>query len=192
MKILHTANIINIVMYVYPILYETSDILSAVTYDKKSRKYKTDINPSRIINGPLSGPGEELESPLKDEWLAFIEDCKFIVKEVGFTIIDDSISDESGKSEYILTYGINETPCGSIAYDIQISDHPLDAKFPDEAKDTVLKYFIEHDVLDENASKDGIDFQVEKVMVGGVKEDSWNRALNRLYNVLKRMKTKVE
>ena len=183
---------IRITMYLYPLIYESSEILSAVNFDSKSRKYNTDVNPSRILNGPLSGPGEELEAPLKDEWESFIEDCKWMVKEVGFTIIDSKTSETSKKSEYIITFGLENNPCGSIVYDLQISDHPFDATFPESAKDKALEYLKINKVLDGTATKAGIDFQVEKVTVGGVKEDSWNRAFQRLHQVLKQMKSKVQ
>lgn len=182
---------INVVIYLYPILYESSEILSAVTIDKGG-KYHTIVNPSRIINGPLSGVGEELQSPLKEEWESFIKDCEWLITETGFTVIDSDPSKVSKKSEYFIVYGIDDTPCGSIAFDLRLSDHPFDAKFPDEYKDIVLDYFKEHDILDDTATKAGIDFQVEKVTVGSVKEDSWDRAFNRLYLLLRRMKSKIK
>lgn len=184
-------NQIQVTMYLHPIIYAGSEVLGAVTFDKKDRRYHTDINPDRVINGPLSGPGEALENPIKDEWESFIEDCKFVIKEVGFTIIASKQSDVSKKSEYILTYGIGDTPCGTIACNLRISDHPFNATFPEESKDKVLEYFKENKILDGSATRAGIDFQVEKITIGSVKSDSWDVALQRLYEVMKKRKRNV-
>ena len=182
---------IHIVMYLHPIIYNDIAVYAAAGYDPKDKRYHTDINPARVINGPLSGPGEELEPPISEEWDGFIEDCKWLVKELGFTIIHTNRSDNSEKSEYIITYGIDKTPCGSIVYDLRLSDHPFDATFPEELKDEALKYLTMNKILDGTATKEGIDFQVEKVTVGSIRNDSWDRAFNRLYLKLKEMRRKV-
>lgn len=189
--LLFPEDTIYITMYLYPIIYSDIAICAAASYDPKDRKYHTDVNPSRIINGPLSGPGEELEPPLSDEWETFISDCKWLVTELGFKIITTNRSDDSEKSEYVITYGIDDTPCGTIVYDLRLSDHPFDATFPEELKDEVLKYLKINTILDGTATKEGIDFQVEKVTVGTVHNDSWDRAFNRLYLKLKEMRRKV-
>ena len=129
-------NTIHIVMYLYPIIYSDISIYATAGYSPDDKRYHTDINPARIINGPLSGPGEELEPPISEEWDGFIEDCKWLVKELGFTIIHSNRSDDSEKSEYVITYGVDKTPCGTIVYDLRLSDHPFDATFPDELKET--------------------------------------------------------
>lgn len=194
MKRIINSNIDNIyvLMYLQPIFYEDSEIFSAVSFNRKTGRYITDINPDRVINGPLSGPGEELESPIKDEWEAFIDDCKFLVNEVGFTIIESYRSIESKKSEYVIMFGIDDTPCGSIIYDLRISDHPFPVTFPEEAKDKALEYLTMEKILDGSATKAGIDFKVIGVIVGGVKKDSWNRSINRLYNLLVRTRNKLQ
>ena len=191
-RVVKDADSLKVTMYVRPIIYTISNIAASVQWDDKNRRYHTDINPSRIINGPLSGPGEDLESPLKDEWDAFIEDCKFVIKEAGFTIIKSKRSEDSGKSEYVVTYGVDDTPCGTIVHNIRLSDHPLDATFPEELKDQALEFLHSHDILDEAITKAGIDFQVEKVTVGSVKCDTWDRAILRLYNILKRMRRIIQ
>ena len=43
----------------------------------------------------------------------------------------------------------------------------------------------------ETANKAGIDFAVEKVTVGSVNEDSWDKAFNRLYRKLKDMRNTI-
>lgn len=182
---------IEVVMYLHPIIYDSSDIFGAVEFNEGDKRYHTDINPSRVINGPLSGPGEELENPIKEEWDSFIEDCKFIIRETGFTIIESERSQESNKSEYVLMYGIENAPCGTIVFDLRISDHPFDATFPEEYKDKAIEYLKDNKILDGEATQAGIDFQVEKVIVGAVREDSWDRAINRLYDLLKRLRRKI-
>lgn len=195
-------NTIHVTMYLYPMIYSyfeeivenasPEEITSAVSFNELDRRYHTDINPSRIINGPLSSYGEELENPIKYEYDGFKEDCVWLIKEVGFTIIDRHTSTSSEKSEYVVVFGIDDTPCGSLVYDIRISDHPFDAKFPEELKDKALEYLKMENILDGTASKVGIDFSVEKVTVGSVKDDTWDRAFNRLYDLLKRLRNKVQ
>jgi len=193
MKLLkHNNTVIHINMYLQPIFYEDSDIFSTVTYDDKTRRYNTDTNPTRIMNGPLSGPGEELEAPIKEEWLSFIDDCKYLVKETGFTIINTDVSIDSKKSQYLIIFGIDDTPRGTIVYDLRLSDHAFNATFPQEYKDKAIEYLKMNDILDGSATEKGIDFKVQKVTVGSVKNDTWNRAFNRLYDRLKQMKSKIE
>lgn len=189
---LFDENTIHVVMYLYPIIYTDISVYATAGYNPKDKKYHTDINPARVINGPLSGPGEELEPPISTEWDGFIDDCKWLVKELGFTIIHTNRSDESDKSEYIITYGIDKTPCGTIVYDLRLSDHPFDATFPEELKDKALEFLTINKILDGTATKEGIDFQVEKVTVGAVRNDTWDRAFNRLYLKLKEMRRKVK
>ena len=76
-------------------------------------------------------------------------------------------------------------------FDIRISDHPFDAKFPEELKDEVVNYLNMHNVMNGTACKAGIDFQVEKVIVGSVANDTWDRAINRLAKLLQNMKNAV-
>lgn len=188
---------IKVVMYLYPIIYNNSnftqnyddDIVASVSHDKSG--YHTNVNPNRIINGPLSEPGEPLEAPINDEWEHFIEDCKFLIKELDFTIISSNRSTDSEKSEYIIVFGMKDKPCGTLVYELRLSDHPFDATFPEELKDAALQYLKINNILDGTATKAGIDFQIEKVTVGSVQNDSWERAFNRLYIRLKQIKNKI-
>lgn len=179
-------------MYLHPIIYvDSEEITASISWNKDDRRYHTDVNPYRVINGPLSAYGEELETPIKEEYDAFIEDCANLVEKMGFTIIDRYRSTDSEKSEYLILFGMKDKPYGLIVYDLRISDHPFDAMFPEELKDKALQYLTMNKVLDETATKAGINFQVEKVTVGTVKRDSWDRALNRLFDRLKRMKVSI-
>ena len=189
---------INVTIYLHPIIYADSEFIqdivpvaSTVSIDDHG-KYHTDTNPSKVINGPLSDYGVELEPPISDEWNNFVDDCKWLIKEVGFTEIKSERSITSKKSEYVLLYGIDDSPCGSIIYDLRISEHPFDAIFPEEYKDAALEYLKMNKILDGTATKAGIDFQIEKITVGSVKYDTWDRALNRLYNLLRTLKKKVQ
>ena len=115
----------------------------------------------------------------------------WLIREVGFTVIKQTRSEDSEKSEYVIIYGIDDTPCGTLVYDLRISDHPFDAQFPEELKDEVVQYLNIHKILDDTAAKAGIDFQVEKVTVGSVINDTWDRAFNRLYKKLKEIRRKI-
>lgn len=186
-------NVIKITMYLYPEIYSDFEyIASAVSYDARSHRYHTDVNPLRIINGPLSEYGQQLEPPIKEEYEYFIDDCIWLVKELGFTIIDQHRSEDSKKSRCILVYGIDDSPCGTIVYDLRLSDHPFDATFPEEWKETALEYLKMNNILDGSATKAGIDFRIEKVTVGSHRTDTWDKAFNRLYLLLKRMRNKVQ
>lgn len=185
--------VIHVVMYLRPEIYMNSALVTAsVNYDAKSRKYHTDVNPNRRINGPLSDYGQELEPPIKEEYDKFIDDCVWLVEELGFTVIKRFRSTDSEKSEYIILFGIDNQPCGLMVYDLRISDHPLDATFPEEFKDEALEFLEMQKVLNESATKAGINFRVEKVTVGSVANDSWDRAFDRLFNKLKQMKRRIK
>lgn len=190
-KDFEALNTIQVTVYLHPIFYASSELFGSVTLDKDTNKYNTDVNPDRI-NGPLSDYGEELEAPLKDELDKFIEDCKWLINELGFTIITSQRSEDSKKSEYIIMFGIGDTPCRRLVYDLRISDHPFDATFPEQFKQAALEYLKINNILDGTATAAGIDFQVEKVTVGSVKEDTWNRAFLRLQNKLKQIKSKIK
>ena len=187
----HGLPVIHITMYLHPIIYVLDKITATVSYNKYEHKYHTDVNPYRCINGPLSGPGEQLESPILNEWNSFIDDCKWLVNELGFTIICTNRSITSQKSEYMIIFGMDDDPCGTIIYDLRLSDHPFDATFPEDYKDQALEYMKMENILDGTASKEGIDFQVEQVLVGSVTNDSWDKAFNRVYDRLKRMRNRI-
>lgn len=184
---------ITITMYLYPTIYDDlEEVIANVKYDPRQDKYITDINPARTINGPLSDYKQELENPIKDEYESFIRDCKWVVQDAGFTIITTERSIDSKKSEYLLVYGVGKTPCGRLIYDLRLSDHPFDAKFPEHLKDTALEYLKINSIIDGTAEKAGIDFAIEKVTVGTVRDDTWQRAINRLYRKLKQMRDAIQ
>lgn len=184
---------IHIQMFIKPIFYEDSRIASSGEFDKHTKKWVSDNNPSRIINDALSGPGEELGSPISEEYDRFIDDCKFIIKQCGFIIIHSERSDTSNKSEYILMFGMKNKPYGRLVFDFRISDHALKGQqFPDSFKEKAKEYLTMNHILDGTAQEQGIDFQVDHVLVGNVMNDTWNRALNRLAGRLKILKSKVQ
>lgn len=185
-------NTIHITMYLRPEIYTSSQFIrGSIYWDKAKHKYYSD-NTSRRINGPLSDYGQELEPPIQEEYDHFIEDCVELIEEFGFVIIDRHRSTDSKKSEYILLFGMESTPCGSIVYELRISDHPLDVTFPEEFKQEALEYLKMNKVLDGSASKAGINFRVEKILIGQVTDDTWDRALDRLFNRLKQMKKRIQ
>lgn len=167
---------IQVTMYLHPIIYVCSEVLGSDT---------ADVSPDNMyINFPLPGNGEELEPPIKDEWGSFIWDCKFVIKEAGFTIIKSEPSDEFDRSECKITYGREDKPGGTIVCNLRISEHPFDAVFPEAYKEKVQEYFKENKILDGTATEAGIDFQVEKVIVDGVETDSWCNAISQLYELM--------
>ena len=185
------GDIITVTMYLQPIVYYDSDIAAAVYIDERG-KYHTDVNPERVIDEPLSKYKQELENPVKKEFDEFKEDCVFLIKELGFTVIKQETSTDSKKSEYVIVYGIEDRPCGTLVYDIRISDHTIDdLKFPEDLKDEALEYLKMNHVVDGTAEKAGIDFSVKEVVVSGVRHDTWDRAFNRLFHLMKRLRNKI-
>ena len=181
---------IHIQMFIKPIFYEDSRIASSVEFDKHTKKWVSDNNPSRIINDALFGPGEELGSPISEEYDRFIDDCKFIIKQCGFIIIHSERSDTSNKSEYILMFGMKNKPYGRLVFDFRISDHALKGQqFPDSFKEKAKEYLTMNHILGGSAQEQGIDFQVDHVLVENVHNDTWNKALNRLAGRLKILKS---
>lgn len=186
-------NIIRVTMYLYPDIYSNFEqVVASVNYDARKHRYHTDVNPLRQLNGPLSEYGQELESPIKEEYESFIKDCVWLVEELGFHIIKQTRSTDSNKSEYVVMYGLNDIPCGTLIYDLRLSDHPFDAKFPEDLKDEALNYLKLNKILDGTATKAGIDFEVEKITVGDRQLDTWDKAFNRLYLLLKNLRKKVQ
>lgn len=183
---------IHVQMFIRPIFYENSRIASSVEFDKDKKKWVSHNNPSRTINGPLSGPGEELGSPISEEYDRFIEDCKFIIEQCGFIIIHSERSDTSNRSEYIWVFGMKNKPYGRLVFDFRISDHALKGQqFPDSFKEKAKQYLTMNHILDGTAQEQGIDFQVDRVLVGNVRDDTWNRALNRVAGRLEVLKSRV-
>lgn len=185
---------INITMVIEPMFYENSQVFAALLYDlkNKSKPYRTTVNPSRIINGPLSRFGEEIQSPIKEEYEEFIQDCRDLIIDCGFTIIQQTRSQDSNKSEYFIIFGINDRPYGRLVYNFRVSDHPFEGlSFHEEDKSKVIEYMDMNNILNGEATEAGIGFSIKQVLVGSVPDDTWDRALNRAYIQLKRMKNRI-
>lgn len=183
---------IKITMYLYPLIYSDSEaVTGSVSFNKKEHRYHTDINPSRMINGPLSGYKQELENPIKEEYDSFIDDCVWLIKEVGFTILKQERSTNSEKSEYIVIFGMDDEPCFTLIYELRISDHPFSAKFPEEWKDEIVEKLNMEWVLDGTLHKEGIDFAIDKITVGAKKDDTWDKAFQRLYDTLAKIRRRI-
>lgn len=86
---------------------------------------------------------------------------------------------------------MNDDPCGSIVIDLRISDHPLDATFPEELKDEVMELLKIDKVLDNSATKAGINFRIEKITIGLIPNDTWSKAFDRLGNKLDTLRVKI-
>ena len=175
-QLFNKENHIQVTVYLHPLLYVDSEVFDSAL---------TDVNQNIFINPPLPGLGEELENPIKDEWRRFIKDCVYVTKEAGFNITNNEYDSESNKSEAVITYGIGNKPHGTIICNLRISDHPFDAAFPEEYKAKVQEYLKESSILDGSARDAGIDFQVEKVIVGGIETDSWLNGFDKLYSLMR-------
>ena len=90
-------------------------------------------------------------------------------------------------------FGMKNKPYGRLVFDFRISDHALKGHhFPDSFKEKAREYLTMNYILDGTAQEQGIDFQVDHVLVGNVHNDTWNKALNRLAGRLKILKSKVQ
>lgn len=167
---------IEVDMFWEPLFYTDFEVFSAIQFDSKGKSH-TNVNPSRIINEPLSGWGQELEHPVKEKYEEFLGDCRWLIRNSGFTVITESGSEKSNKSQYVIVFGIEDNPCGEIVFNLRISAHPLKKMgIPDKAKEKAMEYLKANDVLNGKATAAGIDFAVYKVIVGGVRENTWNEA----------------
>ena len=63
---------------------------------------------------------------------------------------------------------------------------------PDSFKEKAKEYLTMNHILDGTAQEQGIYFQVDHVLVGNIMNDTWNRALNRLEDRLKILRSKVQ
>ena len=90
-------------------------------------------------------------------------------------------------------FGMKNKPYGKLVFDFRISDHALEKQqFPDNFKEKAKQYLTMNHILNGDAQEQGIDFQVDHVLVGNVVNDTWDRALNRLANRLRILKNKVQ
>ena len=174
-------HLIPVTLYLRPIFYEDSEIVGPYIPDNKSCN---NDNPSGIIGGPLSGVGEELENPIGDEIQYFVEDCIWLVKEVGFVILSHDRREDTEKAEHIIVFGFKEEPLGSILFNLKVSTQPFPDEFPKEAKDTAMECLKIGRILDGTARTAGIDFQVEKVIVGSSEEECWSEAIMKLLDFI--------
>lgn len=173
-------NQLHITMCLHPLIYINSEVLGSAETDV------TDVTPDNMyINPPLPGDGEELETPIKDEWKSFIRDCKFVIKEAGYSIIKSEQNNATKKSEYVITYGLGNITCGTVVCNLQVSENPFDAAFPEEYKEKVQEYLKENNILDGIAREAGIDFQVEQVTIDDIKISSWCDTITELYELMR-------
>ena len=174
-------HLIPVTLYLRPIFYEDSEILSSYIPDNKAHSTS---NPSRIVGGPLTGMGEELENPIGEEIQAFIEDCIWLVKEVGFVILSHDIREDLEKTVHIIGFGFNGEPLGSVLFNLKVSAQPFPKGFPTEAEDKAMQYLKIGRILDGTARTAGIVFQVDKVIVASYEAECW---LDAVMNVLDKL-----
>lgn len=187
-------NVIRITLNLYPLIYRDSNeeivkVSAAVTFDGK--RYHTDVNPDRRMNGPLSDVDQVLSSDLEQELKSFYDDCEFLIETRGFKILDRYRSNESKKSEYFFIFGMNDDPCGVLIFDVRISDHGLDAIVPEEKKKEIYDKLRLDKIIDEHITPENINFKVESVLIGNVEDDSWDRAFYRVDLKLKQLRNRI-
>lgn len=187
------SNIIRVTLSLYPLIYdytaEESKISASVSFDGK--RYHTDVNPSRLINGPLSDVDEVLSPDLEKELKSFYDDCEFLIENRGLKILDRYRSNESKKSEYFFIFGMNNDPCGVLIFDVRISDHGLDATIPDEKKAEIYEKLKLDKIIDESILPENINFKIESILIGNVEEDSWDRAFYRVDLKLRQIRNRI-
>ena len=182
-------NTIQFTVYLHPIIYEDSKVMEGVEYDKSLFRDMTERIPIKLINEPLSGPGEELENPITSTWNDFIRECEWYTKENGFTVLSEMRNKDSKIGKHVIEIGLENKQCGSIVCDLKVSDNPLSPDFPKKARDKVMEHLQMDRILDGSAFAMGIDFQVERVVVNGAVNDSFLRAIDCLDIQLQRMRS---
>ena len=180
-------NTIQFTVYLHPIIYEDSKVMEGVEYDKSLFRDMTERIPIKLINEPLSGPGEELENPITSTWNDFIRECEWYTKENGFTVLSEMRNKDSKIAKHVIEIGLENKQCGSIVCDLKVSDNPLSPDFPEKARDKVMEHLQMDRILDGSAFAMGIDFQVERVVVNGSENDCFLRGIDNLYIQLQRM-----
>ena len=175
------ANIIDITVLVSPSMRSDptssnpTHIAAAMYYSSKDKRYHTDVNPDRKIEGPLSEENDILTGDLGIEWDQYIEDCKSLIETVGFIILARDPDPKSPKSRYFIVFGMKSKPFGLLVFDLRVSDHPHTIEFPANSKIDALSQLKRLGIVDAAVTVDDIDFDVESVLVGNVKEDTWDR-----------------
>lgn len=185
--------VIRVTLYLYPLIYidddSTVQVSASISYDGK--RYHTDVNPNRRINGPLTDVDEVISADLEYELKSFYDDCEFLITNRGFTILDRYRSNESKKSEYFFIYGMDDDPCGVLIFDVRISDHGLDAVVPEHKKLEMYNQLKLDKIIDEHIAIENINFKVESVLVGHIKDDSWDKAFYRVDLKLRQLRNRI-
>ena len=165
-----------------PELEDGKPVVATITYkDSRRHTYTTDVNPDRLMNGPLSDPDQPLNAQLRAEYNEFLADCTRIIQYEGFEIITQYDSLDSKKSEYfVIVFGVDGKPYGEIIFNIRVSDHYLDKmKVPENVKQQA-----ESDSRVTDNSNGYIVWSLRNIVVGGVRNDTWQKALNRFTTAL--------
>lgn len=160
-----------------PELEDGKPVVATITYkDSRRHKYVTDVNPDRIMNGPLSDFDQPLNAQLRAECSEFLADCTRIVQYEGFEIVTQYDSLDSKNSEYsVIVFGVDGKPYGEIIFNIRVSDHYLDnMKVPENVKQQA-----ESDSRVADNSNEYIVWSLRNIVVGGVRNDTWQKALDR-------------
>lgn len=171
-------------VYLKPLIYKNSEILNGTLFDANVYK-KGPWNDTSVMLNSTVGDGEELENPLESEFDSFAEECKWLVKEAGFTFAETERATETDRILYSISFYKGEAQCGSILFEIKISENPFDESFPENYKAIILEHITPEKLLDGTTKDVGIDFQVEKVVVENMEKNSWYQALDGIYDCLK-------
>lgn len=185
-------NVLTVTFCINATVVAPMPIAATKYYNPKDKRYHTDVNPKRVIEGPLSDENVPLVGDLANEWNLYIADCRDLIETVGFIVLDQDPIPQSPKSHYFIVYGMKDQPFGLLVFDLRISDHSnSDLEFPVSSMQDAYAKLKKFGVIDNAVTMDDIEFSVENVLVGSVKHDTWDRVFNRLYNYLQKMKRSV-
>lgn len=169
-------NSIVVTIYLKPLIYSNSPFLCEVS--------DSENNSGKCINGSWSEYGEQLENPVKNEWNHFIQDCEYLMTENGLKRFASKQTDGSDKAEYVAFYRKNGADFATLILGLKVADNPFDDTFPEALRPGASEYLKINNMLNGDAAKAGIDFVVEKIQVGNIATDSWDKAFNRMQNRL--------
>ena len=191
---------ITVTLFIKPILYEDSEVFSAVELVSAAERKRKDAlqfyeEPlyARAIKGSPFDPAEELEFPIRCAYERFLEDCEFIGKNTGFQILDRRQTVGSKKAECRFTLGVGHTPCGTFVFAFCVSERALAAyKLPKAWKLAVSACLEMDKILSDDFRKYRMNLAPDKIVVGRATYASWDQALDALWERFAWLKRKAK
>lgn len=193
---------ITVTVFIKPIFYKNSEIFSntnLVSEDDLKRKNALKFEENdplciSAIKGSMDCPGEVLEHPIKFEYEnGFLSNTfDLVIKNMGFRTLVFKQRVDKKKAECRYVFGFDDMPCGTLVFRFLVSMDALDRyKLPKAWKDATLDCLQMNKIFADDFRQYGIDFMIDKAVVGKATYDSWDRAITPLWNSFKKLRRNV-